>query len=88
MQGVRKQLNQFVNFIKHPSYNKEKVHKFMFGSREKQGFLPQLAIYALLICIGFIYLYPLLYMISRSFMTLDDLLDTSINWLPSALNIE
>lgn len=88
MQSVGKQLKRFGNFIKHPSYNKEKVHKFMFGSKERQGFLPQFAIYALLICIGFVYLYPLLYMISRSFMTLDDLLDTSINWLPSELNLQ
>lgn len=86
MQSVKKQLNRFTNYIKHPTYNKEKVHKFFFGSKEKEGFLKQLVVYALLICIGFVYLYPLLYMISNSFMTLDDLLDASINWLPSSLN--
>lgn len=56
------------------------------GSKDQEGFLKQLFIYALLICIGFIYLYPILYMISSSFMDLDDLLDSSINWVPSALN--
>lgn len=45
------------------------------------------AIYALLICIGFIYLYPLLHIISTSFMTLEDLLDSSITWIPSTFNI-
>lgn len=57
------------------------------GSKDKKGFLPQFCIYALLICIGFIYLYPILYMVSSSFMSLDDLLDSSIKWLPSQLNI-
>lgn len=67
--------------------DKDKIHRFLFGSKEKEGFLKQLLVYALLICIGFIYLYPILYMLSSSLMTLDDLLDSSINWVPSSLNI-
>lgn len=88
MRSVTKQLNRFTNYIKHPTFNKDKVHKFFYGSKEKQGFLKQFATYALLICIGFVYLYPLLYMISNSLMTLDDLLDSSINWLPSQMYLE
>ncbi len=53
------------------------------GSKEKEGFIKQFVVYALLICIGFIYIYPILYMISSSLMNLDDLLDSSINWIPS-----
>lgn len=68
-------------------WNKDKVRKFLMGSKDKEGFLKIFFIYALLICIGFIYLYPILYMISSSFMTLDDLLDSSINWIPSTLNL-
>lgn len=56
------------------------------GSKDQEGFLKLAAIYGLLICIGFIYIYPILYMISSSFMSLDDLLDSSIKWLPSSLN--
>ena len=67
---------------------KDKIKKFFMGSREKQGFLKQFVVYALLICIGFIYLYPILYMLSSSLMTLDDLLDTSINWIPSSFNFK
>lgn len=68
-------------------FSKEKVRKFLLGSKEKQGFIKLFCIYALLICIGFIYLNPILHMISNSFMSLDDLLDSSINWIPSALNL-
>lgn len=57
------------------------------GSKEHKGFLEQFAIYALLICIGFIYIYPVLYMVSCSFMSLEDLLDSSIQWLPGSFNI-
>ena len=65
--------------------NKDKIRKALMGSREKDGLLKQIIVYALLICIGFVYLYPILYMISNSFMNLEDLLDTSIKWIPSSL---
>jgi multiple sugar transport system permease protein len=64
-------------------FTKEKLHRFMFGTREKQGAGKMIAIYGLLICIGFVYLYPIFYMISTSFMDQNDLLDTSVKWIPS-----
>lgn len=70
-----------------PKFTKEKFRKFMLGSKEKQGFIKLFCIYALLICIGFIYLNPILKMLSTSFMNLDDLLDSSINWIPSSFNV-
>ena len=48
----------------------------------------QIVVYGLLVCIGFVYLYPILYMISTSFMSRDDLLDTSVKWLPSSLYLQ
>lgn len=45
----------------------------------------QIIVYGLLICIGFVYLYPVLYMLSTSFMNRDDLLDSSVKWVPSSL---
>lgn len=45
-------------------------------------------VYGLLICIGFVYLYPILYMFSTSFMNRDDLLDSSVKWLPSTLFVQ
>ena len=67
--------------------NRDRVRKFLLGTRSKNGFLKVVFIYALLICIGFIYLYPILRMLSVSFMSLDDLLDSSIQWIPSTLSL-
>ncbi len=83
-----KQNAQVFTKFKLTDRKKEKIRKFLLGSKEKQGFIKQLVIYALLICIGFIYLYPILYMFSNSLMSLDDLLDSSINWIPSSLNFK
>lgn len=69
-------------------FTKEKIHRFIFGSKEKQGAGKQIIVYGLLICIGFVYLYPMLYMFSTSFMNRDDLLDTSVKWLPSSLYMQ
>ena len=69
-------------------FTKEKLHKFIFGTREKDGVGKQIVVYGLLICIGFVYLYPILYMLSTSFMNRDDLLDTSVKWLPSSLYLQ
>ena len=69
-------------------FTKEKLHRFIFGTREKQGAGKQLVVYLLLICIGFVYLYPVLYMFSTSFMNRDDLLDSSVKWLPSTLYLQ
>lgn len=69
----------------HNKFSKEKARKFMLGSKDKEGALFQTIKYILLIGIGFVYLYPLLYMLSTSLMSVDDLLDSSIKWIPSSL---
>ena len=68
--------------------NRDRIRKFLLGTRDRNGMIKLAAIYGLLICIGFIYLYPILYMVSASFMTLDDLLDSSIRWIPSSVNLD
>lgn len=63
---------------------KDKFKKLMLGSAEKRGLLMSIVVYVLLITIAFIFLYPVLYMASRSFMDKNDLLDASAKWIPSA----
>lgn len=67
---------------------REKLNRFLKGTNEKQGFIYSFVRYFLLITIGFIFIYPLIYMISTSLMSLDDLLDISVNWIPSKLYID
>ena len=69
-------------------FTREKLHRFVFGSKEKEGAGKQIVVYGLLICIGFVYLYPILYMFSCSFMNRDDLLDSSVKWIPSTLYLQ
>lgn len=41
--------------------------------------------YAILIGIGFVFLYPVLYMIVNSFKSVEDLVDPGVEWIPSTL---
>lgn len=64
---------------------KNKVHRFFMGSKETHGVLFSTAVYVLLIVIGFVYVYPLLYMFVTSIKPLRDLLNESVKWIPTAV---
>lgn len=66
-------------------WTKSYLKKVMFGSNENSGLLGKLFIYLLLIILGFVFIYPIIYMISYSFKDLDDLLSSTVNWIPSHL---
>lgn len=64
---------------------KQNIKKLLWGSRGEGGIVRLTAMYALLAGISFIFLYPLLQMIANSFMSLEDLIDPTVIWLPSKL---
>jgi len=64
---------------------KRNLKVFLFGSYTKEGLIKKIIIYALLIGISFVFLYPLLQMLVTSFMGLEDLIDPSTIWIPSKL---
>ena len=64
------------------------LKKRLIGLQFKDGLLFKVIIYALLIGIGFVYVYPLLYMISISLQDLADLLSPSVLYIPSKLYLD
>lgn len=64
---------------------KDHYRKVLFGSNEKRGLLMSIVVYTLLISIAFIFVYPVLYMLSTSLMPRQDLLDSSVKWIPSEI---
>jgi len=67
---------------------RRKIRKFFFGSVDSSGFLSKLFLYVILIGISFIFLYPVLKMTVTSFMSLEDLIDPTVNWVPSVMMLE
>lgn len=62
-----------------------KIRALLLGKRGEGGLLSRIILYILLIGISFIYLYPILRMLAMSFMTIEDLNDSQINWIPSTI---
>ncbi len=67
---------------------RNKAKRFMFGMNFVDGFIYKIVIYTLLISFSYIYLYPVLFMLVNSFMSVDDLINPGIKWIPSALQFE
>ena len=62
---------------------------WLVGSRGEEGSrLGKLTTYFILTGMGFVFLYPLLYMISVSFMNTEDLVDATVTWIPTRLSVE
>ncbi|AZN42522.1 carbohydrate ABC transporter permease [Paenibacillus albus] len=67
-------------------YNR--IKRIAFGRQGNDGLVFKLFVYALLISVGFVYLYPILYLVSQSFKSLNDLLDPTVLWIPQKLYFE
>lgn len=70
------------------SQRMKKVRKILFGMKFTDGLVYKVSVYALLIALSYIYLYPMLYMVTGSFMSMEDIIDVAVQWIPSSLNVE
>lgn len=52
-----------------------------------RNFIVKGAIYFVLICVGFVYLEPIFEIIAKTFMSAEDIIDPSVNWLPKNLSL-
>lgn len=64
-----------------------KMKKLFFGSGKSDGLTKKLSVYVLLLGIGFVYLYPLIYMIVSSLMSSSDLVNPTVKWVPTTFYI-
>lgn len=82
-----------MNFKK--TVNSSKYHSFyvkakskLWGRPNRRGYAYMACIYIILIAMGFVYLYPILDMFVTSLMSLPDLLDASVKWIPTAITLD
>lgn len=48
----------------------------------------KLILYVILIGVGYAYLFPLLYMVTSSFMSVEDLVNPTVRWIPTRLTLD
>ncbi len=62
---------------------RDRARGLLLGTRAHYGLLFVVLVYALLIAIGFVYLYPLLFMLITSLKSPTDLLNPMVQWVPT-----
>ena len=65
--------------------NKETFKMVLLGNQERKGVLPATLIYTLLVLFGFVFLYPILYMVAYSYMSTADLVNSNVTYVPTGL---
>lgn len=65
-----------------------KIKRLFLGLKGSDGLVFKLLIYSLLVGIGFVFILPLIKMLSSSFKSLQDLLDPTLGYLPSELYLD
>lgn len=58
------------------------------AAQKTASLIARVMIYALLICLSFVLLYPLLYALSQAFRTQEDIYNTNVVWLPTKFTLE
>ncbi|MBN1954573.1 MAG: carbohydrate ABC transporter permease [Anaerolineae bacterium] len=66
---------------------RDKVRGLLLGTRARYGLVFTVLVYVLLIVIGFVYLFPLLFMLITSLKSPGDLLNPMVQWVPSELYV-
>ena len=66
----------------------QKLKHVLIGKNPSDGLLGRIAIYGLLIIISFVYLYPLIKMFVYSIKDLEDLVNPTVEWIPTKLYLE
>ena len=67
-------------------FDLKKLKKKLMGYSATKGWIGKGIVYALLIGVSYIFLFPLLNMISMSFLTQIDLVNPEVDWIPTELN--
>lgn len=67
--------------------NQDSLRSFLLGNRTNYGLIFNVLLYMLLIAIGFVYLYPLLFMFITSMKSPGDLLNPMVQWIPTELYV-
>jgi len=83
---IKRFVQDIVRHLKNKEYTEigHKIKRVFVGMKFTDGLVYKILIYTLLISLGYIYLYPVLYMVTNSFMSQEDIIDVSVKWIPTS----
>ena len=80
-QEVEAMRNRIKHFFR--KRTKDEWKTYLLGNNEQKGFIQKFVSYALLILFGFVYAYPMLYMLAYSLMGESDVMNPMVNYWPT-----
>ena len=80
-QEIEAMKRRFKHFFR--KRTKDEWKTYLLGNNEEKGFIQKFISYALLILFGFVYAYPMLYMLAYSLMGESDVMNPMVNYLPT-----
>lgn len=81
----------FSQAVRDPLFRKRlagKSRKWFIGNQKKYGLVTNIVMHVLLIAIGYVFIYPLLVLLSTSFKSIYDLSNPLVNWIPETFYFE
>ncbi|GGD57289.1 carbohydrate ABC transporter permease [Paenibacillus nasutitermitis] len=66
----------------------QKIKLALLGKHTNDGWIARILIYLVLFVVAFLYLQPLLYIVTTMFKSLSDLIDPTVNYLPRDWNLD
>jgi len=67
---------------------KNKMRHRLFGMQFVDGLIYKIIIYTMLVSLGFVFIYPIIYMVVTSLKTNEDIVNNAVKWIPSSLHFE
>lgn len=80
-----KKVNKATQRLRHIDHYTTAFRYFIIGKEANQGFLFKLFIYCICICTAYVYINPILYMMTTMVKNLSDLLDPTVTWVPKTI---
>ena len=74
-----------ITMFRKENRNKETFKMVLLGNQERKGVFPAILIYTLLVLFGFVFVYPILYMVAYSYMSTADLVNSNVTYVPTGL---
>lgn len=68
--------------------NKSKIKRMFVGKQDGGGVITKIMLYGVMTGIAYVFLYPIFYMLSKSLMPIDDIINPMVKWLPTAVSTE
>jgi multiple sugar transport system permease protein len=80
--------NKVKTWLESHHINRSKIKRLFVGKQDGGGLLTKVMLYGVMTGIAYVFIYPIIYMLSKSLMPIEDIINPMVKWLPTAVSTE